>query len=184
MPERSRRAFLSDAAKLASAALLAACTSNASRRPPAFRSYHHPGPDPIARLDTRWPIKRVVYLMLENRSFDHVFGAFPGANGVTVGVSRGKERPLAPSPQWMAGDLPHDHLDNNEDVNGGKMDGFAHDEVSAYFAYTQASSESIPNYWHWARNFVLCDNFFASAVGNSFPQHMYFLAGRGGGGRR
>ena len=27
-------------------------------------------------------IKHVVLLMSENRSFDHVFGAFPGANGV------------------------------------------------------------------------------------------------------
>ena len=27
-------------------------------------------------------IKHVVVLMFENRSFDHLFGAFPGANGV------------------------------------------------------------------------------------------------------
>src|ERR687887_5133 len=120
MPERSRRVFLSDAAKLATAALLAACTGRPDARPPPFRTYHHPGPDPIARLDTRWPIKRVIYLMLENRSFDHLFGAFPGANGRTVGVADGKERPLAPMPQWMAGDLPHDFRDMAADLNGGK----------------------------------------------------------------
>jgi phospholipase C len=180
MPEYNRREFLRWAMASSSAALLAACTGNSSA-PPVRPSYFPPEHDPIARLDTRWPIKRVVYLMLENRSFDHVFGAFPGANGVTVGVSQGKERPLVPSPQWMAADLPHDHMDHAEDVDGGKMDGFAHDEVSAYFAYTQASARSVPSYWHWASNFVLCDNFFASAVGNSFPQHLYFVAGQAGG---
>ena len=48
----------------------------------------------VAAIDTRWPIKRVVYLMLENRSFDHVFGSFPGVDGATVGNLHGKEVPL------------------------------------------------------------------------------------------
>ena len=29
--------------------------------------------------ETQWPIKRVIYVMLENRSFDNLFGTFPGA---------------------------------------------------------------------------------------------------------
>ena len=33
----------------------------------------------------RQNIKHVVVLMMENRSFDHIFGAFPGANGSTTG---------------------------------------------------------------------------------------------------
>src|SRR5437764_3216990 len=180
MPEVTRREFLQWATTSASAALLAACTGPGSATP-VRPSYFPPQHDPIARVDTQWPIKRVVYVLMENRSFDHLFGAFPGANGVTVGVSDGKEIPLAPSPQWMAGDIPHDHLDTTQDINGGRMDGFARDEVSAYFAYTQAGPESVPNYWHWARNYVLCDNFFASAVGNSFPQHLYFVSGQSGG---
>jgi phospholipase C len=180
MPDRSRRDFLSNAAKLAAAALFAACTGAPRRSPPPFPTYPQ-DPDPIAALDTRWPIKRVVYLMLENRSFDHLFGAFPGVNGATVGVAHGKERPLAPAPQWMAGDLPHDSRDMERSVNHGKMDGFSQNEIAAYFAYTQATAQSIPNYWHWARNFVLCDNVFASAIGNSFPQHLYFVAGQSGG---
>jgi phospholipase C len=35
-------------------------------------------------------IKHVVVLMFENRSFDHVFGAFPGANGILDGNGRPK----------------------------------------------------------------------------------------------
>jgi phospholipase C len=183
MPEPSRRDFLHGAATLAGAALLASCTggSGTSARPSSLASTYDPEHDPIAALDTRWPIKRVVYVLLENRSFDHMFGAFPGANGTTVGVSEGRERPLAPSPQWMAGDLPHDFDATERDVAGGKMDGFGQDDISRYFAYTQNRPEQIPSYWRWAQDYVLCDNVFASAVGNSFPQHMFFIAGSSDG---
>src|SRR3712207_9193732 len=50
-------------------------------------SLHDALPIYIEGMDTRWPIKRVVYVMLENRSFDHVFGAFPGVEGATTGRS-------------------------------------------------------------------------------------------------
>ena len=43
-------------------------------------------------VDTRWPVKHVVYVMLENRSLNHMFGAFPGTTDTTkVGVVDGKE---------------------------------------------------------------------------------------------
>jgi phospholipase C len=45
-------------------------------------------------VDTRWPIKRVLYLMLENRSFDNLFGRFPRARGTSVGTRWGQEVPL------------------------------------------------------------------------------------------
>ena len=32
--------------------------------------------------DTRVPIDHVIVLFLENRSFDHLFGTYPGANGL------------------------------------------------------------------------------------------------------
>src|SRR6187200_2340272 len=43
---------------------------------------------------TLWPIKHVVFLIKENRTFDNLFGTFPGANGVTVGMDHGTRRPL------------------------------------------------------------------------------------------
>ena len=61
---------------------------------------------PTTAIDTRWPIKRVIYVMLENRSFDNLFGRFPGVNGTTVGVSHGNEKPLIRCPDWLPGDLP------------------------------------------------------------------------------
>src|SRR5512141_2877988 len=38
---------------------------------------------------TTTPIKHVVFLMQENRSFDHMFGRFPGVDGVSYGYDYG-----------------------------------------------------------------------------------------------
>src|SRR5918992_551939 len=176
-PQISRRTFLRAAAGAAGAAFLQAC-----------RGKPEPPPYPMSPVDpttteTRWPVKRVIYLMMENRSFDHMFGRFPGANGTTSGSRDGREVPLIPAPQWMPGDLSHDLSAFERHTNGGKMDGFADEQVrvSQAFAYSQYDEPDIPNYWHWAREFVLSDNFFASATGNSFPQHLYMIAGTSGG---
>jgi phospholipase C len=176
-PEISRRTFLRSAAAAAGAAFLQAC-----RGKPEPPPYPMSPVDPTT-IDTRWPVKRVIYLMMENRSFDHMFGRFPGVNGTTTGSRDGREVPLVPAPQWMPGDLSHDLSAYERHVNGGKMDGFADEQVpvSQAFAYSQYEERDLPNYWHWAREFVLSDNFFASAHGNSFPQHLYMIAGTSGG---
>ena len=39
----------------------------------------------------------------------------------------------------------------------------------------------IPNYWEYARRFVLCDQFFSSLAGPSEPNHLYTVAAKSGG---
>jgi phospholipase C len=39
----------------------------------------------------------------------------------------------------------------------------------------------VPNYWRLAKDYVLCDNFFASVGGPSYPNHLFFVAGQSGG---
>ncbi len=140
-----------------------------------------PVTDRTPTIETRWPIKRVVYIMLENRSFDCLFGTFPGANGATVGVSYGKEVPLIDCPDWLPGDLSHDHAAALNCLDGGKLDGFGTGIYGPIYGYSQLHEPQIPNYWAWARQFVLADNFFASALGPSYPNHFYFVAGQDGG---
>jgi phospholipase C len=64
------------------------------------------------------------------------------------------------------------------------MDGFRTPEgdwKGSPFAYSQLSPGDIPNYWRWAQRFVLCDNFFSSVLGPSYPNHLFFVAGTSGG---
>jgi phospholipase C len=134
-----------------------------------------------AAVETRWPIKHVVYVMLENRSFDNLFGRFPAANGTRTGIRSGAEVPLIRCPEWLPGDLPHDLAAWLLSYNGGRMDGFAMGEYGPYFAYSQFERADVPNYFHWADEYVLCDNVFASVAGPSYPNHLFFIAGEAGG---
>ncbi len=174
----TRRQFLSRSLTVAAGALLGASSDRTSPfgAPPLRPVFQDP-----TSLDTFWPIKRVIYMMLENRSFDHVFGRFPGARGTRVGVRDGREVPLVRAPLRLPGDLPHDHRAALVDLAGGNLDGFAQDQVSDVWAYSQHAEADVPSYWRWAREFVLCDNFFASALGPSHPNHLFFIAGTSGG---
>ena len=59
-------------------------------------------------LETATPIKHVVFLIKENRTFDHLFGTFTGANGVSTGMAFGQPRTLTRGTDGrVPGDLPH-----------------------------------------------------------------------------
>jgi phospholipase C len=141
-----------------------------------------PKVDPVSpTIETQWPIKHVVYLMLENRSFDNIFGRYPGADGATSGDDAGKEVPLIDCPQWLPGDIPHDHAAALNCFNNGKMDGFGGGIYGWLYGYSQFDRPGLPNYWSWADDYVLSDNFYASAFGPSYPNHLFFIAGQSGG---
>src|SRR5207245_4909609 len=121
---------------------------------------------------TRWPIKHVVFIVKENRSFDEMFGRFPGADGATTGRLGARIVPLTRGTEGrMRFDLYHSYARALGDYNHGKMDGFGYDEWSRRWAYTQLAPDQIPNYWRWASDFVLADHFFSSVNGPSFPNH-------------
>jgi phospholipase C len=134
------------------------------------------------RYETTTPIKHVVFLIKENRTFDHLFGRFPGADGVTVGRDGGQPRPLRRAIDATPGDIPHCYWCSILAWNGGAMDGFDQGEHGDW-AYTQFRPSQLPNYWRWAKRNVLFDNFFASAWGPSFPNHLYTIAAQSGGAR-
>jgi phospholipase C len=77
--------------------------------------------------------------------------------------------------------LPHDRIAALKAWDHGKMDGFNQSVAADLYAYTQLHPEQLPNYWHWAKENVLADNFFASVNGPSFPNHMFTIAAQSGG---
>ena len=108
--------------------------------------------------------------MLENRSFNNLFGKFPGVDGHDHGVEYGNEKPLIRCPEWLPGDLPHDRAAHLNCVNGGTMDGFGTGIYGSTYAYTISTRTQIPNYWLWAKEYAISDNFFASAAGPELPE--------------
>jgi len=169
----SRREFLTRSAYAVAGATLFSCTGG--------RVIPRVTDTVTTAIDTRWPIKRVIYVMLENRSFDNLFGRFPGANGARMGVSYGQEKRLIRCPDWLPGDLPHDHAAALNCLDGGKLDGFGTGVFGPLYGYSQFEGHQLPNYFHWAREYALSEKFFASVLGPSYPNHFFFIAGQSGG---
>jgi phospholipase C len=55
------------------------------------------------------PIRHVVVVMQENRSFDNLFNGYPGADTVQTGMSLGAEVPMQPVSLADPRDLDHSH---------------------------------------------------------------------------
>ncbi len=172
----------------------AACTGAPTEPEPAAPSAAATSPSPVvsspsdatvvdaSAFSTRWPIKHVVFLIKENRTFDNLFGRFPGANGAMTGMDHGVRRPLTRgTDQATYEDIPHCYECALAAWNGGAMDGFNQTEAADRWAYTQLHKGQLPNYWTWARSNVLFDRVFASAQGPSFPNHLYTIAAQSGG---
>jgi phospholipase C len=162
-------------------------------------------------------IRHVVVIMQENRSFDSYFGTYPGADGIPMrnGVptvcnpdpaTHACVRPYHDRRNVDVGG-PHDHVDAVKDVDGGRMDGFVRRAVHAHYVECVARAplrgcsvarrrsdvmgyhdwHELPNYWAYARHFVLQDHLFQSDASWSLPAHLYLVSGwsarcrRGGG---
>ena len=166
------------------AAVVASATARASSRPSGIHLIRH-----------------VVVIMQENRSFDSYFGTYPGAEGLPknlcVPTPRGGcVRPYHDTANRNAGG-PHDHVNAIRDIAGGKMDGFvlqaAGGRRTACSAKIDAPTCSlaprtpdvmgyhdwheIPNYWAYARHFVLQDHMFQPDLSWSLPAHLYLVSG-------
>jgi phospholipase C len=152
--------------------LIAGLVAGACQDPPEARETPEllppgrPARTDASAFDTRWPIKHVVFIIKENRTFDHLFGRFPGVDGAREGMDGDELRPLTRPPDRLPDDIPHCYDCAIEAWNEGRMNGFNRADISDRYAYTQMHGpEDLPNYWRWAREFALSDNFFASAQG-------------------
>ena len=196
-PRIRRRGLAVAICSTLAAASLAACTSQA---PPAPR----PTASAPAGLGK---IRHVVVIMQENRSFDSFFGTYPGADGIparngqfTVCVPDPRaarcDRPYH-DPSLVNGGAGHNLPDAVADIDGGKMDGFvrtAEDQPSRGCSAASPpapvclpsgppdvmgyhDAREIPNYWTYAKDFVLQDHMFEPVASWSLPAHLYLVSG-------
>jgi phospholipase C len=147
-------------------------------------------------------IQHVVVIMQENRSFDSYFGTYPGADGIPNDVcvpdpaGVGCVRPYHDTADRNAGG-PHDHDNAVRDIAGAAMNGFVGQAESgrrrSCSVHIDAPTCSlaprkpdvmgyhdwheIPNYWAYAKNFVLQDHMFQPDLSWSLPAHLYMVSG-------
>jgi phospholipase C len=146
-----------------------------------------PHPVNSATTTTSDPIKHVIVIMEENHTFDNYFGTYPGANG----IANAKPQPVAPNSavltkpfeinsSVLSRDMCHANSCALRAYDNGSMDGFA---IAAGTNLTMGyfNPQLVANYWDYASQYVLMDNFFSSVLGPSLPNHLYLIAGQSGG---
>ena len=131
-------------------------------------------------------IQHIVFIIKENRTFDSMFGTYPGANGATTAIlSTGQVIPLPHEPDAISRDLDHSWSGAVNAIDNGKMDKFDIGRQcnlnGDYLCLAQHTQQDIPNYFAYAKHFVLADRMFASAKAPSFPNHLYTVAADAGG---
>jgi phospholipase C len=142
-----------------------------------------PEPEPDADADAatlalaRRKIDHIVFLVKENRTYDHLFGRFPGADGVTEGrTCDGDTVPLRRADDDSPG-ASHGFLAAIEAINGGEMNCFdVIPDGQNLRAYVQYEPAQIPNYWRYAEEFTIGDRFFSSVYGPTFVEHFWLVA--------
>jgi phospholipase C len=171
-------------------------------------------------------LKHLIFIIQENRSFDHYFGTFPGADGFPSPL------PCLPS-NWYPSQCFTPYLNHDvrqqggpysspfqeADIDGGLMDGFVkerekeleeqhcqppagvrrHSPQELNYLHSVDDDEGypngdtgvkcstdvmgyhdgtdLPNYWAYAKNFVLLDHFFESVHSQSHPSHLELFSG-------
>src|SRR5690242_4463775 len=135
------------------------------------------------------PIKHIVVIMQENRSFDNYFGTYPGANGIPKNVcmpldpdhptnnNRDCVKPFL-STNPTSEDMPHSYQASVTAYNNGKMNGFMMAENEDPKTMSYYDNKTIPYYWNLAKHYVLADNFYSSVLSYSLPNHWYAVAGQ------
>jgi phospholipase C len=114
-----------------------------------------PTGSPEPRLRGFENIQHVIFIVQENRSFDHYFGTFPGADGIPTN-REGEFTVCSPDPATgicappyhddTSSDYggPHVQAASVVDINGGKMDGFIRMAIRSSNRCAAASARDTP----------------------------------------
>jgi phospholipase C len=175
----------------------------ATTTPTTAPSTTTPAPPPDVGIHE---IKHVVIIMQENRSFDSYFGTYPGADGIPGLAGNPGTEPCLPDPRTGGCVRPYHDVQDRQlggphgagsaaaDIDGGKMDGFVRQQLAGAAGCEQTfnpacgngggtsdamgyhAGADIPNYWTYARDFVLQDHMFQSDASWSLPSHLYMVS--------
>ncbi|WP_257667973.1 phosphocholine-specific phospholipase C [Parapedobacter tibetensis] len=191
----SRRTFLKKAALLAGATATVQMIPESIQRALAIDAQAG---------STYLDAEHIVFLMQENRSFDHCYGTLRGVrgfndprairlpNGLPVWVqTNNKGESYAPfhldiehtKSTWM-GSLPHGWKDMVHARNNGKMDTWLEAKKAGNPDYQHMpltmgyyTRKDLPFYYAFADAFTVCDQHFCSSLTGTSANRSYFWAG-------
>jgi phospholipase C len=141
------------------------------------------GPSPAPQN----PIRHVVVVVQENRSFNDLFLGYPGATTQDYGYDGSRKVTLQAEGLESFWDVSHDAKAFFADCDGTgklpgthcKMDGWNQDRQPSApgdAAYSYVPRAQVAPYWAIAKRNVLADRMFTSNLDGSFVAHQYLVA--------
>ncbi len=142
-------------------------------------------------------IEHVVFLIQENRSFDHYFGTYRGVRGFADKHGRAAFRQhgfdrnggvLEPfhidrhKPADQCSDITHEWAAQHRSWNGGKMNNFVREHLAkdgrgaGPLTMGYLTRGDVPFYHRLADAFTLCDGYHCSVIGPTDPNRLYSLS--------
>ena len=133
-------------------------------------------PDP-----QRSGIEHIVVVMMENRSFDHLFGWMPNADGKQAGLiyndSLGvphQTHALAPDYTGCPHPVPdHSYSGGRVEYDNGQMDGFMRAGKNDDYCIGYYVEQDQLFYSALARNYTTLDRYFCSIIASTFPNRLF-----------
>ncbi|MBO0701318.1 MAG: phospholipase [Candidatus Dormibacteraeota bacterium] len=194
----SRRRFIGGGASLAAAAALAGYLPDSVLRAQAASAASN------SSFDLR-QVKHLVFLMQENRSFDHYFGTYPGVRGFSdpkaIKLPKGLSVFQQPDPANPDGylepfhmstvttgaaaipDLTHNWQPQHQSWNNGLMDGWVRTHIAfdgtqnGQYTMGYHTQEDLPFHWALAEAFTLCDGYYCAALSPTNPNRAIWQNG-------
>jgi phospholipase C len=128
----------------------------------------------------RASIDHVIVVMMENRSFDHLLGWLPNADGKQAGLTyngpQGPQSTYSLAPDYTGCPHPdptHSYDGGRVEYDGGAMDGFLRAGGNDIYSIGYYDEPSLPFYNALARNYTSFDRYFCSILAGTFPNRMF-----------
>jgi phospholipase C len=191
----SRRDFIKKSALLSGSAALAGLLPSTIQKALAINP---------AEGSTFYDAEHIVFLMQENRSFDHLYGCLKGVRGFndprTIvqptgnsvwAQSNAEGQTFIPfrlnakdsKAPWM-GSTPHGWADQTDARNGGKYDRWLNvkkpynkEYAAVPLTLGYCDRADFPFYYSLADAFTVCDQHFCSSITGTHPNRWYWMTG-------
>lgn len=125
-------------------------------------------------------LRHVVLVMMENRSFDHIMGWLPGANGQQAGLSYTDQAGMAHATYHLTEfqgcahpDPDHSFGGGRAEYNNGGCDGWLRAGTNDTFTIGYYQQPDLAFLGQAAHNWTVCDNYFAPKLAGTYPNRFY-----------
>ena len=139
-------------------------------------------------LATNGALQHVVVVIMQNASFDHLFGTYPAPQGGKIeGLSLGvpgytqmDANGNAVSPMLLTNLAPAALKEGREiymsSIDGGRMDKYAFNNGAIAMGYYDGTTPGVGTLWSYAQQYAMADHFFTSVIGEAPTNQLHILA--------